>query len=30
MVNSQNKGDHILNVKIQIPKSLSVEERTFY
>ena len=30
MVNSLNRGDHILNVKIVIPKTLTVEERTFY
>lgn len=30
MVNSSNKGDHILTVKIEIPKQLSAEERELY
>ena len=30
MVNSNNKGDHILTVNIEIPKELSSEERDLY
>lgn len=30
MVNSSNKGDHIVTVKIEIPKKISSEERALY
>lgn len=30
MVNSSNKGDHILTVTIEIPKQLTPDERVLY
>lgn len=30
MVNSSNKGDHIITLKISIPRSVSAEERILY
>jgi DnaJ-class molecular chaperone len=30
LVNSQNKGDHIITVKVVIPKSLTNEQRSIY
>lgn len=30
MVNSNNKGDHIITVKIVIPKTISNEEQSLY
>jgi DnaJ-class molecular chaperone len=30
LVNSSSKGDHILTVKIDIPKSLTSEQRSLY
>lgn len=30
LVNTNNKGDHIFTIKIDIPKSLSAEQRSLY
>jgi DnaJ-class molecular chaperone len=30
LVNTNNKGDHIITVRVEIPKSLTAEQRSLY